>query len=477
MNIDSFIEAYSKALKEKNAAVFAGAGFSMEAGYVNWKQLLSSVAKELKLEVDKEEHDLVSLAQYYYNENNGRGILNQIIVDQFRKKANVTENHRILATLPIETFWTTNYDSLIEQALTEHGKLPDIKIEPEHLAVTVPNRNAIVYKMHGDVSHVHKTVITRDDYERYETTNRSLFTTTLKGDLLSKTFLFIGFSFNDPNLNYILSRIRISLEGNQRPHYCIMRKVNRKDYTNDEEYNYEVVKQELRINDLKRFAIQTLLIDEYSQVTEILKRIEIHYRQNNIFISGSAEEYGSWGSTKALKFAHQLSKELIKLDYTVVTGFGLGIGSAVITGALEEIHSSRARDIDANLVLRPFPQIQVGDRPLSDLWYAYRKEMISNAGIAVFIFGNRLEDKTIIDAPGVESEFRIALENGLSVIPVGATGYMSKRLWDIVKEQFLTYYPNCQDMQECFDSLGDSSLEPEVLIKRIIELVERLRRN
>ena len=77
---------------------------------------------------------------------------------------------------------------------------------PENLAITLSDRDAVIYKMHGDVSQVHKAVITRDDYEKYELTH-SLFTTALQGDLVSKTFLFIGFSFNDPNLNYILSRI------------------------------------------------------------------------------------------------------------------------------------------------------------------------------------------------------------------------------------------------------------------------------
>ncbi len=104
--------------------------------------------------------------------------------------------------------------------------------------------------MHGDVSQVHKAVITRDDYEKYELTH-SLFTTALQGDLVSKTFLFIGFSFNDPNLNYILSRIRIRLEGNQRPHYCFLKRIVEADFDNKEDYDYAKIKQELQINDLK----------------------------------------------------------------------------------------------------------------------------------------------------------------------------------------------------------------------------------
>ena len=57
---------------------------------------------------------------------------------------------------------------------------------------------------------------------------RQLFTTALQGDLVSKTFLFIGFSFEDPNLKYILSRIRNLLDANRRTHYCLLEKIQKR---------------------------------------------------------------------------------------------------------------------------------------------------------------------------------------------------------------------------------------------------------
>ena len=63
------------------------------------------------------------LAQYYKNENGGsRGILNQILMDNFGEELEISENHRILASLPIETYWTTNYDHLIEKSIREAYK-------------------------------------------------------------------------------------------------------------------------------------------------------------------------------------------------------------------------------------------------------------------------------------------------------------------------------------------------------------------
>jgi integrase len=46
----------------------------------------------------------------------------------------------------------------------------------------------------------------------YQST-RGQYVTALSGDLVAKMFLFLGFSFTDPNLDYILSRVRISLHG------------------------------------------------------------------------------------------------------------------------------------------------------------------------------------------------------------------------------------------------------------------------
>ena len=101
--------------------MFAGAGLSAPAGFVNWKELFRPLVDELGLDIDKEQ-DLVSRAQYHHNEN-GRHQINQQLINEFSSNKEPTENHRILAKLPISTYWTTNYDRLIEDALKENGKI------------------------------------------------------------------------------------------------------------------------------------------------------------------------------------------------------------------------------------------------------------------------------------------------------------------------------------------------------------------
>jgi hypothetical protein len=475
--INSFINKYVKEIQNNSAALFLGAGFSKSAGFVDWKELIRGIAEELGLEVDKE-HDLVALAQYCYNKKGNRSIINDTIFNEFNKEKSFGENHRIIARLPISTIWTTNYDSLIEDALNEAKRVVDVKKRDSHLAITKSHRDAIVYKMHGDKDNPDEAVLIKDDYEKYYHAHAH-FITALSGDLISKTFLFIGFSFTDPNIDYILSRVRIEYDQkNNRQHYAIMRRIKKADYKkadgsmDDAAYEYDKRKHEFFIEDLKRYNIEALLINEYSEITDILNEIGRRLNRNNVFISGSAVEYGKYNEKEAIDFISNLSKRLISEEFNIISGFGLGVGSAVITGALEEIYIKSNSINEDRLLLRPFPQgLEVTKQ--DELWKKYRQDMISRAGVSIFIFGNKIEKDTIQKARGMISEFEIAKEMHNLIVPVGCTGYVAKDIWDIIKEKPEDYYTNINsDLMEAFERLNDDSAEQEQLIDSIIKFIK-----
>ncbi|PEZ30673.1 SIR2 family protein [Bacillus thuringiensis] len=472
--INEFIRTYVKAIEGSNAAVFAGAGLSQPAGHVNWKELMRELADDLGLNVDLEA-DLVALAQYHVNEFDGRGKINQILIDEFTKGVQTTKNHELLADLPISTYWTTNYDALIETTLKNMGKKVDTKIVPENLAHTTPKTDAVIYKMHGDSSLPHQAVLTKDDYEGYNIT-RQLYSTALQGDLVSKTFLFIGFSFDDPNLTYILSRIRLLLGENSRTHYCFMKQIERKDYETEEEFHYAQIKQQLRINDLKRYKITVLLVNSYHQITEILKKVHDLVKRGGIFISGSATFYDNWNEQQALQFSTNLSKSIIQSDNNIVSGFGLGIGSCIISGALEELYKIPNRKVEERLKARPFPQYTTGDLTLKELWTKYRNDMLSSVGIAIFIFGNKMgKSKEKTDANGMIEEFEIAITKGVIPIPIGATGDASLTIWTKVMDDFDNYV-GIPELKDLYEQLGDTKKTPEELIAITIKIIKHLKK-
>ena len=462
INKNIFIRDILQELEEENVAIFAGAGLSMPAGYVGWEELLKPIAEELNIDI-KKEYDLVSLAQYYLNENGGhRSELNRRLIEVFTQNTNTTENHKILAKLPIKHYWTTNYDKLIEQSIEEQFKKVDVKYTKKHLSITIPKRDAIIYKMHGDISSPDDAILTKDDYESYHV-KMDLYLSTLKGDLLNKTFIFLGFSFTDPNLDYILSRVRLAGISSKR-HFNFTKKVTRKDDEDLADFEYRKRKQELFIGDLKRFNIKTILVDDYNDITNILKEVEEKFKRKNIFISGAAHEYGEWGRDKSEKFVHDLTKKLIENDFKIVSGYGLGIGSSVISGSLNAIYNNPKKYSKDELILRPFPQSVQVDQDIKKLWTQYRKDMIDYAGIAIFIFGNKLEDGEIVLSNGMREELEIAKEKNLLLIPIGSTGYISELFWNELKEENFG--------SKIYEELGNKNKEPKEIIDLILDFLK-----
>lgn len=473
MNKDQsrLVELLSGELEQGNLAIFAGAGFSRPAGFVDWKELLRPIADDLDLDVEKE-WDLVTLAQYHANANGAnRAKLNQLLVTEFSKNATPTENHHILSRIPINTFWTTNYDRLIETSLFQNGKIVDVKYTIKQLATNKPYRDAAVYKMHGDSEHPSEAVLIRDDYERYHV-KMSPFITALSGDLISKTFLFLGFSFTDPNLEYILSRVRIQYGHDQRQHHCLLRKVQLEKGEERADFEYRERKQKLFVSELLRVGIKVTYIDDYEEITHILQAIEYRYKSRTVFISGAAHDYGPWGRDKSEQFVYRLSAAISKRHFRVVTGFGLGIGSAVVSGVIEQTVMSGGR-LDSNkLMFRPFPQTQSGETPLKELWHEYRKDMLNHAGVAIFLFGNKLENDEIVESNGMRDEFAIAKEKGIFVIPIGVTGYVARSLWNEVTTAFVPKnFLNGDQIVPLLKALGDDSTDLDKAFDLTLEIL------
>jgi hypothetical protein len=465
-----FIQRFLSELEEDNVAIFAGAGLSSSAGYVNWKELLRPLADELNLDID-EEQDLVGVAQFYMNEN-GRNRISQQLMDEIATAKQPTENHEILSRLPIKTYWTTNYDKLIEKSLENSGKIVDVKYTNNHLATTKRKRDSIVYKMHGDIDHPDTAVLTKDDYEKYPLRMKP-YITALSGDLVSKTFLFIGFSFTDPNLDYIMSRVKAYFEEHQRQHYCIFKECNGSDFENTQLYENGKIKQALLIKDLSRFQIKTILVEKYSDITEMLSRVERAYRRRTIFLSGSAHNFSPFNQKDVEAFLCRLGKVLIERNCRISSGIGLGIGNAFITGAIQGVYEHHNGYVNEYLTMRPFPQYIEDKQLRDDTWKKYRHEVIGSAGIAIFFMGNKIEGSNVVMADGVRKEFEIARELGLALIPVGCSGYMAKELWDEVMACASQYYDESNtDLIKAINELGVDVEKPEQLISKIVNVID-----
>ena len=469
-----FLREYIKAIRDGNAAVFAGAGLSRDSGFVDWRTLLKPLADDINLNLE-DEHDLTAVAQYIQNKNGNRNVINASILEAFGADVKPNESVSILTRLPIYTYWTTNYDHLIEEGLRTANRNPDVKIDYKQLSATKRDRDAVVYKMHGDVDHPADAVLTKDDYVKYDQSH-PFFRSVLQGDLISKTFLFVGFSFEDPNLDFVLGQIRLLMDENLRDHYCFIKKVKKEDCSNDEEFGYKKAKEELREQYLKRYGIQTVFLNDYSEIPAILHEIEKAVLANNVFISGSCDFYNDeWTKEQVDELAHKLANALVKEEFRVTSGFGLGIGSSVINGALDEIYSSKYKHMDEHLCLRPFPQGISDVEERKAKWKKYREEILEDNGVALFIFGNKKdadEKKTVAD--GCIQEYMLAKEKGCTIIPIGSTGDAAAAIYAAVKtdhEDDNSKYPY---LEKYIEALGTET-DIDKIVEMVLEIVKAQR--
>lgn len=287
---------------------------------------------------------------------------------------------------------------------------------------------------------------------------------------MTKTFMFIGFSFTDPNFSYICAHLRAHLKGNLREHYCFLKDVSETDYSDRDQFEYEKRKLLYFIDDLKRFNIKTVLIKEYSEITEILQSIKRRYNSRTVYISGAAAEYEPDGKEAYEEFISKLSGLLIHKGFKIVSGYGLGVGSAVISGALSEIYYNQKKSLTDQLILRPFPQ---GD-DVKAMWEAYRQDMISYSGISIFLLGNKKENGTTVLSNGMRSEYEISKKQGNFLIPIGRTGYISKELWRELldeKQDDHTFDIYRGDVE----SLGDDTKTLDEVMETVIELIKKVK--
>ena len=461
------INEYVKALHDCNASIFLGAGFSYDVFKKDWGKLLAPYAAKLGVGSTKQ-LNLPQVAQAYANKFSStdlkESISKKFISDEITKK------HKLIARLPIQNYWTTNYDHLIENALNAEKKHYDKMFRNDSFSSVDGTRERIVFKCHGDCDNPESIIVTQDDYDFYSHSSFNFVTSLLK-ELATNTILFLGYSFNDPDINNLLAQVKIH-NNISNCHYLI---------TKQEDKAVEKTKQRFWMENLERYGIQTLLVDDYYDIVVILKEIERQYMSSKVLISGSAETYAEYGNDKAAQdLISNLGYQLVEYDHEIeiINGNGKGVGPLLYEGVAEAVAKNNL-DLTKNLTIFPFSKKYYEkfekEPSVEEQWYLYRTNMVSKCGIAFFIFGNRYNDHgELVNAPGVRKEFEIAHQQNKYVFPIGATGYMAKELADLVLADFEKYNGNMPNLKNILKELNTPHLPAEQIVTLVESIIDTL---
>lgn len=214
---ETAMERLRQMYREKRLIPFIGAGFSIPLGLPSWEELIGWVARELGFEPELYllQGDYEQLAGYLEARLGRSGLLELIAqlrlqfqserADERRRRS---QQHQALAQLEWHTIYTTNYEHHIEEALRDQGKTAVSLADAGDFVEHVDKSDCKVIKFHGDLAPGKEDtiVLTEEKYfERFSL--ESAVDQRLRSDLLSNSFLFMGYSFNDPNIRFIWHRM------------------------------------------------------------------------------------------------------------------------------------------------------------------------------------------------------------------------------------------------------------------------------
>lgn len=224
MNWIDSIKEINKARTNNRLVIFVGSGVSNNSGVPTWKGLIETIAKKInynercsscnnvEASCPKEDcserfnftaTEFLRIPEYYYQsvhpDEYFQAITNTLKCD---KESNAVDE-MILDIAPHHII-TTNYDTLLENSASINTAKYKVIYEDKDLLSNASD--GYIIKMHGDIDHPQTIVLKESDYIDYEQTH-PLISTYIKSLLVNHTFLFVGYSLNDNNLNLIIGWI------------------------------------------------------------------------------------------------------------------------------------------------------------------------------------------------------------------------------------------------------------------------------
>lgn len=401
--------------------MLVGAGLSRGAGLPDWSELLE--VPRARVGIPHGVRDLPLVAEYYEQDpQGGRDSLKDHLLRSTAGAGAVPgEGHRLLAELPVREVWTTNYDPLIEQSI------PGCQIvaSDDDTRLVGHGRRSVV-KMHGSIlpgpppKWASEPVISRTDYERYEL-NRPRTWALLRASYVTRTFMFLGFSFADPNVDVLLRLARAYGTATRDRHLTVMRRPDEPDGPDG------VRLHDLKVKDLEANGVAVHEIAGHSELVPLLAALVRRTRPPRLFVAGSGdrEEMLPWGERLAqgLALGGDADWELASLG---------GEAGWLTTRELARLRRAAgpAAAYDPSKLLlyfrrknEPVPAMdeRAGTAVFTDLT---REELYPNVMSqcrAVLVVGGR--ERT-------SEEVAWARQAGLGVVPLAASGGAAHRMWE-----------------------------------------------
>jgi len=202
-----------------------GAGFSTNAVVPQgkkiplWDELGKQIASILPDYPYSTPIDATSAFCQEYSRTKLVEILTQLL---FVGSAQPGASHLAFCQLPFDIVCTTNFDFLLEKAydVKPHATYCRPVLDEDQLSIAPSEPGVLLIKLHGDLHHPNRLIVTEEDYDTF-ISRYPLLSTYLGNLLITRTPLFIGYSLEDPDFRQIWQVIGDRLHRMRRSAYVL----------------------------------------------------------------------------------------------------------------------------------------------------------------------------------------------------------------------------------------------------------------
>ncbi|MBR8032438.1 SIR2 family protein [Burkholderia vietnamiensis] len=222
-------------LAEDKVVLFLGAGVSASSlidggpAFKGWPAFLKYAAESRESNLRDQIIGLVDGKDYLLAcqilQDDYEDEWQELIMAEYGKAAEPSRLHRSLISLGQRLIVTTNFDKLIETAWSQSipagsRAFKVISTIDENVFRCLKDYDTpYLIKIHGSVDNTSSLVFSRSEYIKLAFGNNR-YSSFLDAILLNYTFLFIGFSMDDPAISSLMEMYALNYPG-ARPHYIV----------------------------------------------------------------------------------------------------------------------------------------------------------------------------------------------------------------------------------------------------------------
>lgn len=217
----------------RKVVVFVGAGASKWAkphsgnSFKDWESFLKHAAQSTPRRIQRiiverlKAKDYLIASEILKTHLEDRWV--KILEEEFQQAAEASRLHRAIISLGQRIVVTTNFDKLIETAWNEakitHYPKVITKIDQQVFKLFRDNESYLI-KIHGSIDEPGSIVFDKTSFQKGAFSNR-FYQDLIQTLLLTHTFLFIGFSMDDPAVS-LLVESHAHRYSDTRPHYAFV---------------------------------------------------------------------------------------------------------------------------------------------------------------------------------------------------------------------------------------------------------------